>query len=72
MDAIRKKSVETICMRPVSSLAENPRNARKHSKARIKQIAELTRTIGFWNPIVSDEHGMVLADHGRLAAAKAP
>ena len=70
MEAIRKKSVETICMRPLSSLAENPRNARKHSKAQIKHIAELIRTIGFWNPIVLDENGMVLAGHGRLAAAK--
>lgn len=54
----------------VSSLRENPRNARTHSKRQIRQIADSIGAFGFLNPILLDETGMVLAGHGRLKAAR--
>jgi DNA modification methylase len=50
--------------------AENPRNARTHSKKQIRQIADSIREFGFTNPILIDSNNMVLAGHGRLAAAR--
>ena len=42
----------------------------RHSKRRLRQIADSIRAFGFLNPIVLDDDGMVLAGHGRLEAAK--
>jgi ParB-like chromosome segregation protein Spo0J len=53
-----------------ASLAENPRNARTHSKKQIRQIANSIREFGFINPILVDAQNVILAGHGRLAAAK--
>ena len=57
-------------MRSPESLFPNPRNARTHSKRQVRQIAESIRAFGFLNPILVDDAGLVLAGHGRLAAAK--
>jgi DNA modification methylase len=46
------------------------RNARKHSKSQIKQIAKSIQTFGFTNPILVDDAGQILAGHGRFEAAK--
>jgi DNA modification methylase len=59
-----------IKLRPLSSLKPNPRNARTHSRRQIDQIAESIRTFGFNNAILIDEDGMILAGHGRVAAAQ--
>jgi hypothetical protein len=53
-----------------TQLAENPCNARTHSKKQIRQIADSICEFGFTNPILIDSRNMVLAGHGRLAAAK--
>jgi ParB-like chromosome segregation protein Spo0J len=54
----------------VSALTPYDRNPRTHSKKQLRQIAESIRTFGWTNPIVIDGNGVVLAGHGRLAAAK--
>lgn len=46
------------------------RNARTHSKAQVDKIVKSINNFGFTNPIITDEHGMVIAGHGRLMAAK--
>jgi DNA modification methylase len=60
----------TIEYLPVSQLSPYPRNARTHSKKQIKQIAESIRRFGFTNPLLIDSQNIILAGHGRLAAAK--
>ncbi len=70
MSALIKTIAEKIIQTPLASLVENPRTARTHSRAQIKQIERLIKGIGFWNPILIDENGIILAGHGRLAAAK--
>jgi DNA modification methylase len=47
-----------------------PRNARTHSRKQIRQISESIERFGFTNPVLIDEHGMILAGHGRVEAAK--
>ena len=54
----------------IGALKPNPRNARTHSKKQAKQISESIREFGFTNPLLIDNENMVLAGHGRLAAAQ--
>lgn len=53
-----------------SKLKINPNNVRTHPKRQIDKLAELIRRIGFIVPIVVNPALVVLAGHGRLAAAK--
>ena len=55
---------------PIGRLVPSPRNARKHPKAQIAEIAGSIAAFGFANPILVDPDGEVIAGHGRLAAAK--
>jgi DNA modification methylase len=45
-------------------------NARTHSKKQIRQIADSIQRFGFTNPVLIDDDGMIVAGHGRVAAAK--
>ena len=54
----------------VRSLKPYPRNARRHSKAQIKQIAASIERFGFNNPVLIADDGEIRAGHGRVAAAK--
>jgi len=56
-------------MRPIESLIANPRNARTHDDKQIAQIAASIHQFGYVNPILTDEERVVIAGHGRLAAA---
>jgi DNA modification methylase len=60
-------SIEQVSVR---SLKPYPRNARRHSKDQIKQIAASIKRFGFNNPIIITDDGEIVAGHGRLAAAK--
>ena len=53
-----------------SSLRPYARNARRHSKAQIKQIGESIRRFGFTNPVLISDGGEIIAGHGRVEAAK--
>src|ERR1700732_1010245 len=54
----------------VRSLKPYPRNARRHSRAQIKQIAASIERFGFSNPVLIADDGEIVAGHGRVAAAK--
>ncbi len=45
-------------------------NARTHSESQIAQIAASIKEFGFLSPILIAEDNMILAGHGRLAAAQ--
>lgn len=62
-----ERKIEPI---PVGQLRPYSRNARTHSRKQIRQIAESIKHFGFTLPLLIDETNMVLAGHGRLAAAK--
>ncbi len=55
---------------PTTALTANPRNARTHSRQQIAKIAASIKEFGFTNPVLIDEDGVLIAGHGRLAAAK--
>ncbi|MFL5314526.1 MAG: ParB/Srx family N-terminal domain-containing protein, partial [Microvirga sp.] len=59
--------LENLCP---GSLRPYPRNARTHSKKQVRQIAESIRRFGFTAPVLIDRANMILAGHGRVAAAK--
>lgn len=54
----------------VDDLVPYARNARTHSSEQIQQIVKSIREFGFTNPILVDEHGGIIAGHGRVLAAK--
>ena len=59
-----------ITYRNVSELKPYARNARTHTRAQIKQIADSIKRFGFTNPVLIDDDDQILAGHGRAAAAK--
>lgn len=60
----------SIEFRKLAELTKNRRNARTHGRRQIEQIARSIKTFGFNNPVLVDEHGTLIAGHGRLEAAK--
>jgi DNA modification methylase len=59
-----------MTMTGLARLAPYKRNARIHSKKQIRQIASSIERFGFTNPILIDDNDMILAGHGRAAAAR--
>lgn len=60
----------SIFYRPIHALVAYERNARTRTKPQIRQIAESIQAFGFTNPILIDKDNIIVAGHGRLAAAK--
>src|SRR5450756_686125 len=60
----------TVIYQEIQNLVPYARNARTHSKEQIRQIAESIRTFGFTNPVLVNRSRMIIAGHGRIAAAK--
>jgi DNA modification methylase len=54
----------------VDALKLSKRNARTHSRKQIQQIVDSIKAFGFLVPIVVDEGNVIVAGHGRHAAAK--
>ena len=55
---------------PTAKLLPYARNARTHSEAQVVQIAASIKEFGFTNPILAGADGVIVAGHGRLAAAQ--
>jgi DNA modification methylase len=59
----------TIQAWPLAKLQGYAHNARTHSEAQVAQIAASIVEFGFTNPILVGGDGVIVAGHGRLAAA---
>jgi DNA modification methylase len=59
-----------IQMMPLDAVAPYARNARTHPDWQIAQIAASIAEFGFTNPILVGSDGVIIAGHGRLAAAR--
>jgi DNA modification methylase len=59
-----------IVMRPPGALKPASRNARTHSRKQLRQIMDSIKRFGFTNPVLVDEGDIILAGHGRVAAAQ--
>ena len=55
--------------RPIGDLEPNPHNARTHNRKQIRAILSSIRRLGFNNPILVDQHDMIIAGEGRWKAA---
>ena len=55
---------------PIDSLRLDPKNARLHSKAQIRQIARSIEAFKFNTPVLVDKNNKVLAGHGRILACR--
>jgi DNA modification methylase len=55
---------------PTNKLVPYARNARTHSEEQVAQIAASIVEFGFTNPILAGSDGVIVAGHGRLAAAQ--
>jgi len=54
---------------PIERLTPYANNPRLHSAADIERIAASILKWGWTNPVLVDEHGVLIAGHGRVAAA---
>ena len=59
-----------IVYQNIDQLHSNPHNARTHSKHQIRQLAGSMRQCGWTTPILIDAENIIIAGHGRRAAAK--
>ena len=55
---------------PLGALHPYARNARTHSRRQIDMIAKSIQQFGFTNPVLVDDDLMIIAGHGRVAAAR--
>jgi DNA modification methylase len=55
---------------PTDKLVPYARNARTHPEEQVAQIAASIVEFGFTNPILAGSDGVIVAGHGRLAAAQ--
>ena len=54
----------------INELTPSGRNARTHSRKQVRQIADSIKAFDFVVPILIDDDGVIIAGHGRYAAAK--
>lgn len=62
-----KLKVEYIAL---GDLQAYERNTRTHSSEQVAQLVASIREFGFTNPVLVDEHNVLIAGHGRTAAAQ--
>lgn len=54
----------------IGEVQENQKNVMIHGESQIEKICASIKEFGFTNPILIDENKVILAGHGRFAAAK--
>ena len=54
----------------INLIQSYPKNAKKHPKRQIEQVAASIQEFGFNQPVVIDNNNVVIVGHGRLEAAK--
>lgn len=59
-----------IVNKKITEIQGYDRNARTHSAEQVRQIAASIEEFGFCNPILIDEKNIIIAGHGRFAAAQ--
>lgn len=57
-------------LQPIHDLKPYEKNAKKHPKKQVEQVAKSIQEFGFNQPIVIDKNNVIIVGHGRLEAAK--
>ena len=59
-----------IVYRQIKDLKPYKKNAKKHNKEQVEQIANSIKEFGFTQPVIIDKNMSVVAGHGRILGAK--
>ena len=59
-----------IKYKPIKELKPYKKNAKKHNKEQVEQIANSIKEFGFTQPVIIDKNNEVVAGHGRILGAK--
>lgn len=59
-----------IVYRQIKDLKPYKKNAKKHTKEQVEQIANSIKEFGFTQPVIVDKNNEVVAGHGRILGAK--
>ena len=59
-----------IIYKPIKELKPYKKNAKKHNKEQVEQIANSIKEFGFTQPVVVDKNNCVVAGHGRILGAR--
>lgn len=59
-----------IVYRQIKDLKPYKKNAKKHNKEQVGQIANSIKKFGFTQPVIVDKNNIVVAGHGRILGAK--
>lgn len=59
-----------IVYRNIKELKPYKKNAKKHTKEQVEQIANSIKEFGFTQPVIVDKNMEVVAGHGRILGAK--
>lgn len=68
--AQENKNMSMVTSQEITTIKPYEKNAKKHPKKQIKQVADSIKEFGFNQPIVVDKNNVVIVGHGRLEAAK--
>lgn len=67
---MNKTNKLNIQYKPIKELKPYKKNAKKHDKKQVEQIANSIKEFGFTQPVIIDENNEVVAGHGRILGAK--
>lgn len=59
-----------IKYKQIKELKPYKKNAKKHNKEQVEQIANSIKEFGFTQPVIIDKNNSVIAGHGRILGAK--
>lgn len=59
-----------IVYKTIKELKPYKKNAKKHNKEQVEQIANSIKEFGFTQPVIIDKNNCVVAGHGRILGAK--
>ena len=59
-----------VIYKNIKELKPYKKNAKKHSKEQVEQIAKRKRILKLTQPVIIDKHNSVVAGHGRILGAK--
>lgn len=59
-----------VTYKNIRDLKPYKKNAKKHPKEQVEQIANSIKKFGFTQPVLIDKHNCVVAGHGRILGAK--
>lgn len=62
--------MDNIVYKSIKDLKPYKKNAKKHPKEQIEQIANSIKEFGFTQPVLIDKNNCVVAGHGRILGAK--